>query len=329
MFSIRKRVIRAIRLLRPKPLILMYHRVSEPSIDPWGLAVSATHFDEQMALLRTSRSVMPMSELVDRYKRDLLPRDAVAVTFDDGYVDNLANAKPILNRHGLRATLFLTTATVGSRTEYWWDELARLILLNSDGIDAKVRIGAEEVRIEISPGGEAGAAGWKTWTGPRTRRQASYMEIWGKLRLRSNSEILTAMAILRKQLGSGPPSKQDLPMSSKQIVELLSDGSLELGGHTLSHPVLPSLSAHEQMREMAEGKAACHALSDQNVTGFAYPYGEFDEQSVRLARECGFEWACTTEAKGLGKGTDLFLLPRIQVMDWNGETFAQALRDVL
>lgn len=330
MFSVRKRVIRAVRLLRPKPVILMYHRVAEPKIDPWGLAVSAAHFDEQMALLRASRTVMPLAELVDRYKRNVLPRDAVAVTFDDGYVDNLITAKPILNRYDLTAMLFLATGTVGSRTEYWWDELARLTLLNSDGVDATVRIGAEEVSLRISPGRDIEAASWRTWTGPKTQRQKTYLEVWGKLRLRPNAEILATMAILRSQVVSDPASEQDFPMSSAQIAELLANGSVELGGHTISHPVLPSLSVDEQRREVAEGKAACDALSGRRVAGFAYPYGEFDEQSARLARDCGFEWACSTEAKGLGRPlTDLFLLPRIQVMDWNGESFARALREVL
>jgi peptidoglycan/xylan/chitin deacetylase (PgdA/CDA1 family) len=308
----------------------MYHRVAEPEIDPWGLAVSAAHFDEQMAWLRASRTVMPLTELVDRYKRKALPRDAVAITFDDGYVDNLTNAKPALGRYGLAATLFLATGTVGSRTEYWWDELARMILLNSDGIDATVQIGAEAVSLRVSAGGDANVASWRTWTGPKTQRQTAYLEVWGKLRLCSNAEILAAMTMLRAQIGSGPPSEQDFPMSSAEIVRLLADGLVELGGHTISHPVLPSLSADEQKREMADGKAACDALSGHRVTGFAYPYGEFDEQSARLAQDCGFEWACSTEAKGLGRpGTDLFLLPRIQVMDWNGETFARALREVL
>ena len=330
MFSIRKRVVNALRSIRPKPVILMYHRVAEPEIDPWGLAVSAAHFDEQMAWLRASRTVMPLAELVDRYKRKVLPRDAVAITFDDGYVDNLTNAKPILGRYELPATLFLATGTVGSRTEYWWDELARLILLNRDGIDATVQIGAEAVALRVSPGGDANVASWRTWTGPKTQRQTIYLEVWAKLRLRLNAEILATIAILRSQIGSGPPSEQDFPMSSAQIAELLADGSVELGGHTMSHPVLPTLSADEQMREMADGKAACDALSGRRVMGFAYPYGEFNEQSARLARKCGFEWACSTEEKGLGRPvTDLYLLPRIQVMDWNSEVFARALREVL
>jgi peptidoglycan/xylan/chitin deacetylase (PgdA/CDA1 family) len=330
MFSVRKRVVRALRSIGPKPVILMYHRVAEPEIDPWGLAVSAAHFDEHMALLRASRTVMPLAELVDCYKCNVLPRNSVAITFDDGYADNLANAKPILGRYGLPATLFLATGTVGSRTEYWWDELARLILLNSDGLDATVQIGAEAVTLRVLPGTDAGMAGWRTWTGPKTQRQTTYLEVWRRLRLCSNAEIVAAMAMLRSQIGSSPPSEKDLPMSSVEIVALLADGLVELGGHTISHPVLPSLSADEQRREMADGKAACDDLSGRSVTGFAYPYGEFDERSARLVRDCGFEWACSTEAKGLGgPASDLFVLPRIQVKDWNGKAFSRALREVL
>jgi peptidoglycan/xylan/chitin deacetylase (PgdA/CDA1 family) len=62
---------------------------------------AAAHFDEHMALLRASRTVMLLAELVDCYKRNVLPRNSVAITFGDGYVDNLANAKPILGRYGV------------------------------------------------------------------------------------------------------------------------------------------------------------------------------------------------------------------------------------
>ncbi|MBR0797136.1 polysaccharide deacetylase family protein [Bradyrhizobium jicamae] len=330
MLAIRKRLTRALRSIRPKPVILMYHRVAEPEIDPWGLAVSPSHFDEQMALLRASRSVMPLPELVDRYRRRALPSDAVAITFDDGYADNLVEAKPILSRHGLTATLFLATGTVGSRTEYWWDELARLILLNSEGIDITVPVGADTMAVRIPPGGDTDAANWRTCTGPNTPRRAAYLEVWGKLRLRPISEIRATMTLLRTKVSSRPLSEQDLPMSSAQLTELLADGAIGLGGHTVNHPALPSLSVDEQRREIADGKAACEEMSDGGVAGFAYPYGDFDERSAQLARECGFEWACSAEAKGLRNPENNFLwLPRVQVMDWSGEDFSRELREVL
>ena len=330
MFSVRKRVISTLRHIRPKPAILMYHRVAELDFDPWGLAVSPAHFDEQMALLRASRTVMPVAELVNRYKQNTLPRDAIAVTFDDGYVDNLINAKPILNRHQARATLFLATATIGARVEYWWDELARLILLNSDGIDARVQIGTDAVVLQVPPGQDADTPSWRAWTGPKTPRQTTYLKVWEQLRLRPKDEVARSMDTLRSQIGPGQPAEVDLPMSSNQIKELLADGLVDLGGHSVSHPVLPSRSADEQKHEIAACKAECESLSGRAISGFAYPYGEFDDESMRLVRESGFDWACSTEEKGLGRPvSNLFSLPRIQVMDWKGKTFASALRQII
>jgi peptidoglycan/xylan/chitin deacetylase (PgdA/CDA1 family) len=325
MFSARKRVGDAIRLVWPNPVILMYHRVAEPEIDPWGLAVSSSHFDEHMRLLRKSRSVMPLTELVKAYKRRALPRGAVAVTFDDGYADNLLNAKPILTRYGIPATLFLITGTIGSGAEYWWDELARLILLSSGGVEAELPIGTEIISLQIPPDDGTGRD-WRAWKGPTNSRQAAYLEVWKKLSLLDATELSKAMAAIRSLFASEPPSASDLPMSAAQVAELVRDGLVVLGGHTVSHPLLPSLSTEERKREISEGKASCEALIGRRVDGFAYPYGAFDDGSKVLARECGFSWACTTAGHSLPRtATDLYLLPRIQVLDWNSDAFSQVL----
>jgi peptidoglycan/xylan/chitin deacetylase (PgdA/CDA1 family) len=106
---------RAIRFLRrcishqSSPVILMYHRVAEPLCDPWGLAVSPIHFEQQMRVLRAHRTPLPMSEFVQRLCLGTLPDRAVGITFDDGYIDNLLNAKSILRRYEIPATFFLVT----------------------------------------------------------------------------------------------------------------------------------------------------------------------------------------------------------------------------
>ena len=87
------------------PAILMYHRVNEPGYDPWELAVTPAHFDEQLAWLKRRRTVLPLVEFAERHARGDLPRDAVAITFDDGYACNGLNAAPLLAAHGLPATV--------------------------------------------------------------------------------------------------------------------------------------------------------------------------------------------------------------------------------
>jgi hypothetical protein len=139
------------------------------------------------------------------------------VTFDDGYADNLLNGKPILTRYGIPATLFLATGTIGSSSEYWWDELARLILLGTDSADTDVQIGAEHVPLRIPPGNHGAGRGWRTWKGPTNPREATYLEVWRKLRLLDRAEISRTMAGLRLLFESAAPSSIDLPMSAAQI----------------------------------------------------------------------------------------------------------------
>ena len=109
------------------PTILMYHRFNEPDYDPWELIVTPQHFDEQLTWLKRRRTVLPLVEFAELHRKNRLPRNAVALTMDDGYACNTENAEPILAAHGLPATLFLTTGTVSDEREYWWDELERIV----------------------------------------------------------------------------------------------------------------------------------------------------------------------------------------------------------
>jgi peptidoglycan/xylan/chitin deacetylase (PgdA/CDA1 family) len=109
---------------RGGPAILMYHRIATPDVDPWGLSVSPERFAEQVQALRAHRTMLPMDAFVARLRSRTLPHDAVAFTFDDGYSDNLRQAKPILEAAGVPATVFLTTGRIGADKEFWWDELA-------------------------------------------------------------------------------------------------------------------------------------------------------------------------------------------------------------
>ncbi len=81
-------------------LVLCYHRVTTAVADPWGLCVSPDRFNQQMEVLRLHAEPLPLAELVARAARPDPPARAVAVTFDDGYVDNLLAAAPVLRRWG-------------------------------------------------------------------------------------------------------------------------------------------------------------------------------------------------------------------------------------
>ncbi len=114
---------------RSEVAILMYHRICEVPSDPWELCVSPKHFAEQLEYLNHHYQVLCLHSLVKSLREGHLPKRAVVLTFDDGYADNLWNAKPLLERYEVPATVFVSTGYVDSDREFWWDELERLLVL--------------------------------------------------------------------------------------------------------------------------------------------------------------------------------------------------------
>ena len=311
----------------PQPVILVYHRIAHPPVDPWGLAVQPDHFEEQLASLRRSRRPLHMSDFVNRLERGTLPRDAVAVTFDDGYVDNLREAKPRLAAAKIPATLFVTTGAVGQRTEYWWDELARGILLRGAALDCEVVIAGETCRLGFPQATETRqGCTWRASDEPRTARETTYLAVWRRLRIVSANEREAVMHRLRDLLNSPPPDAKDLPMTEREVAELAADGLFEIGGHTVTHPVLPTLDPADRRREILHGKLACERLVQRSIAGFAYPHGALDAESRAAVQECGFAWACSTDSRPVpARDYDRYALPRLSVLDWDGRAFEHAL----
>lgn len=323
-----RRLIRGIRRLirpaRPRPLILMYHRVAEPRIDPWGLAVRPDHFEQHLAVLRTSRSVVSMSELLERLEHGTLPADAVAVTFDDGYADNFHEANPRLTAASVPATLFVTTGAVGQRTEYWWDELARLVLLHDGPLNEEVLIAGQRYQLAFSE--RLATDAWRAWQESSSPREAAYITLWRRLRDVSPQVREAVMSALRTSLNPPPVDPKDLPMTARELAALAAAGLFEFGGHTVTHPPLPTLQPAQRRHEILEGKLACERMTGRSLWGFAYPHGALDQDSRTAVEECGFRWACSTASSPLSRGVDRYALPRLWVHDWDGHAFEAALQ---
>jgi peptidoglycan/xylan/chitin deacetylase (PgdA/CDA1 family) len=107
--------------------VLLYHRVTRLPFDPQWLAVRPERFEQQMRILREQFSPISVRELLGYLDKGDLPRNAVVVTFDDGYADNLHEAKPILEKFDIPAMVFVATGNLGGKTEFWWDELEKCL----------------------------------------------------------------------------------------------------------------------------------------------------------------------------------------------------------
>ncbi|HET7218044.1 MAG TPA: polysaccharide deacetylase family protein [Vicinamibacterales bacterium] len=321
------------RRLRPapvRPAILMYHRVASPRVDPWGLAVSPQNFAAHLRVIRGCRTPMTMSALVERLQRRTLPDNAVAVTFDDGYVDNLRQARPLLLDAGVPATLFVTTGATGRTTEFWWDEIARGILAREAALDCAIRIAGQPCVIAFDRSDRERLDRercWRAWQDPRTSRQKAYMDVWSRLRAASPDARDAAMLSIGEALDDAPADPDDVPMSASELAQMTAGGVVEIGAHTVSHPVLPLLDAAAKRHETGESKRACERIAGAPVAGFAYPHGAMNEDARAAVQEAGFRWACSTAHQCVPRtNPDLFALPRLFIEDWDASSFERALR---
>jgi peptidoglycan/xylan/chitin deacetylase (PgdA/CDA1 family) len=125
--EIRKAIVRRLsNSIAPGARILMYHRVAEVAVDPWELCVTPQHFAEHLEVLSKFARVVSLSQLTQELDAGKSIDRSIAITFDDGYGDNLLTAKPILEKSDLPATIFVANGYVEQQREYWWDELERL-----------------------------------------------------------------------------------------------------------------------------------------------------------------------------------------------------------
>jgi peptidoglycan/xylan/chitin deacetylase (PgdA/CDA1 family) len=309
------------------PAILMYHRIATPDVDPWGLSISPERFAEQVQALCARRTVLSMDAFVAQLRSRTLPHDAVALTFDDGYSDNLRQAKPILEAAGVPATVFLTTGRIGTDKEFWWDELARMVLARAEPLLDNVIVDANDLQIDLPPVDLAvePRANWRAWGRPVTAREATYQRLWQALQSCTPDAREAAMARLRPLFCASHPNPEDLPMCAADIRRLASN-RISVGAHGCTHQLLTSLAPAARMEEIQRSRVEAEALSGLPVTGFTYPHGDRDTETIDMVRRVGYRWACSTREAIIDPlCVNLHDMPRIAVGDWHANTLLARL----
>ena len=321
-----------------RALILLYHRVAEAISDPWSLAVKPAHFAQHLEVINRRARVLSVEELVAAIAGGKLPRRAVVITFDDGYADNLLNAKPILEKNDSSATVFVTAGFAGSDREFWWDELDKLFLqpgelppslhLTIDGKDYRWDLGAAarygEKAFHMN---EPWRAGQKDDPSPRHLLYRSLWELMHPLpedeRQRVQDDLVSWAAANRS------PRATHRALSIDELRELAEGGLIEIGCHTVTHPKLAALALNSQSYEINQSKRRLEELLNRRIKSFAYPYGQpgdYTAETVALVKQSGFDSACSTTYGPVSRRSNPFELPRFQAPDVDGEVFDDLMR---
>ena len=310
--------------------ILMYHRIAEQTCDPWAICVSPNAFDDQMAVLAQARAAVDLANFAgsDAYTRT---GSQLAVTFDDGYVDNLVAALPVLERYEIPATIFVIGNAVGRTREFWWDGLERALLSGPlpGSLDFPFGGGRRTFALDERPGDLEAIAGWRADSGEiRTSRQRLFCDLWAVIVVLEPAEQDDAIDHLLTWSGqSSATTGVGVPVDAEQFAGLADHPLITLGSHTLDHVSLTDLPADRQHTQISAGHRKIEELSGRRVTRFSYPYGRFDDSSLSAVRELGIDVACTSVPMPAIVSDDPHALPRLQVTEMDGDRFARWLRD--
>jgi peptidoglycan/xylan/chitin deacetylase (PgdA/CDA1 family) len=301
------------RAFKRGAVILMYHRVVELAADPLQLAVTPAQFAQHMEYIQRSCRPLRLSELAAALPQHSLPDRAVAVTFDDGYIDNFTGALPVLQAHHVPATIFAVSSKIDTPYEMWWDDLERVLLCTP-------RL-PRELTLEVRGQGYT----WPTDT-PENRHSA-YRTAHRLLKPLSSEERHSILAVLRQWARVDQAGRPDYRMmSSVELRQAAGSGVIDIGGHTVNHPRLAALPPEAQRAEIVESRQQLTEVLGQAPTIFAYPYGtpqDFTAETAGLVRDAGFSAAVTTVHGSVETGDDIFQLRRMAVHDWELPEFKQ------
>ncbi len=287
-----------------RALVLMYHRISDQP-DYLGLSVPAVKFDRQLELLRRRTRVMPLRELVERLRRpEALHEDIAAITFDDGYRDNLMAALPILERHGLSATVFVATGFVDGTARPAGERL----------LAAFEALWRQHVPPTAWDHGEDGCARAVRAALARPGSLRALRKL--RLHLKHLPFVAGERLLMNLEQLAGTPGNGAARMLDWNDARTLNERGIEIASHTVSHAILTSLAIERVEQELRVSKERLEQEIGSPVVGFAFPNGsrnDFRDEHISLLGRLGYEYACTAVRGANHPGDDMFRIRRIGV----------------
>jgi peptidoglycan/xylan/chitin deacetylase (PgdA/CDA1 family) len=318
--------------LKARALVLMYHRVHSPDYDPWQLSVSAENFRDQIQCLKSDYNIISLTKLIGQLKTNSFTDNAICVTFDDTYKCNFEIAKPILEEYSCDATFFAPSKFISERKAFWWDVLTELVF-NTPVLPEILQLTSplnfhfrfkEHAKLNLEL-----VKKHRSWLGeeqPVSERCKLFLEL--------NNLFKPAQFDLQEQLlevlldwANLPLGKiESLAMTCQQLKMTSESPVIAIGLHTSSHLALGLHSAGIQQTEIAENEIALTEMGVSYNNVLAYPYGNYNSDTIRIAESCGMAAAFTTDPIAVTERSNHYRLGRFLVPDINGSSFRKQLK---
>lgn len=270
---------------RSKALILMYHRFSD---NEDLVSTSARCFTEQLDYAADHYRIVPLSVLAGYVRKGVaVPSGLAVITIDDGYRDSFDIAYPILRERKIPATAFVVTDFVDQATWLWTDKVRYLTSRAASSL-LEANIDEQSLRIELEG---------------RISRLKGAQRVNAELKLiadeAKDDAIRRIAASLDVPLPDAPPA-EFLPLTWEQVREMDSNG-IEIGSHTVTHPILTRISRERLRYELCESRSRLESALGHKVELLGYPNGDHDATVQEEAARAGYKCAVTADY-GLNNG---------------------------
>ncbi len=308
--ELRKNKNRFLNLIDAPVLVLAYHRVTVPQTDFHSLAVTPENFRSHMNFLKHSLQIV-------RFEEDwaAVRKPAVAVTFDDGYADNM-RALEIIEEVGVPATFFISTGNIGSSKEFWWDELERLVLGESSYPHC----------FQLKDPKYA-----KTWsTSTYRNRRSMFRDLHLSAKKINEERRKDWMKQIREWAGLNEMTDgANRQLTCEELTAMAKSQWVTIGAHTVTHPPLAFLTEEEQRNEIVSSKLQLEKIVGKEITVFSYPFGgrgDYDLTTSRICREAGFLKAAAAFPGEAHRWCDPYQIPRHAIANCALDVFAAKLK---
>ncbi|MFO8053165.1 MAG: polysaccharide deacetylase family protein [Candidatus Omnitrophota bacterium] len=319
-------------------IILLYHRVADLEFDPQLLAVSKENFKKQITYLKSNYNIVSLKDIINTEKDWLGGKKNIAITFDDGYSDNLINAKPLLEEFSAFATFFITVNNAIGQKPFWWDRLASITFADKElPKRLNIKISKNEYNWHNKNSFFLSRVMRKEWNVLKNidlnNREKLYLDLHSILKKEPQKEIDRVLYNLLEWSESKEKiNKRDMPLDRNSIKRIADSRLIEIGSHGLNHTSLNCVPAESQNKEVLESKKFLEEIIQVPIESFSYCFGGVNDIPNRVKdflKESGYKRACANFKSIAGCTTDPFMLPRFIVRNWNLTDFKKNLKGFL
>jgi len=286
----------------------MYHGVRKGKNRINGRHITAEQFEKQLQYFRKEFDIIPMHQLCAMRAEGFTPENhTIALTFDDGFLNNLTVALPLLEKYKIPATFFICTASITDPV--YGHPTDRIDLIRMSPQTSFIKIGTETF-LRQNKELISGRDGKNAYHGIVMLPFQQWIRANNDLRDQLNDSVVEENIELCQL------------MNDQSVSTLVKSDLVSIGSHSHHHVNLTMLTAAKAGYEVQESKTILESYN-QGVDAIAFPYGFYDDRTISVAKEAGYRYLIAGGHVDPSSGGEIF--PRIGILDGAGFSYSMLM----